>query len=298
MNYKKIYDKLVEKCKVRGLDKTSLEGYFEKHHIVPRCLGGTDDEDNFVLFTPREHVIAHRLLWKANPGNCSLMWAYTRTVNSHKGILTSREVERAKIAKSEFMSSRIVTEETKEKIRKTLTGRKIPEEVIEKRRQKMIGKPCPEEKKEILRQKRIELIESGWTMSEEARKKIGDKFRGKNISEEHKRKISEATKGKVMPPHVLAATSEYQKSLRPWEKSAAKARPDRAKVWKEADQSYLIWLKHDKPNSWAFSTIISKIHGTEYKPYHFDKLISMFKEGWIPTEDVQWLEYKEKIKNE
>ena len=102
MHYKKIYDQLVEKCKIRGLDKSVLEGYFEKHHIVPRCMEGTDDDDNLVLFTPREHVIAHRLLWKAYPDNHSLMWAYTRTVNSHKGILTSREVEKAKIAKAEL----------------------------------------------------------------------------------------------------------------------------------------------------------------------------------------------------
>ena len=298
MDYKKIYDKLVEKCKVRGLDKSVLEGYFEKHHIVPRCLGGNDDEDNLVLFTPREHVIAHRLLWKAHPDNYSLMWAYTRTVNSHKGILTSREVEKAKIVKAEFMSNREVSEETKEKIRQKLLGHKRTQESIEKGRKKQTGQRRSKETSERLSKKRKELIASGWTMPEDARKKIGDSFRGENISEEHKRKISVATKGKIMPAHVLAATSEYQKSLRPWEKSAAKARPARAKVWRDATESYEVWLEHNKPGSWAFSTIISKLHQTEYPTYHFDKLIKVFKEGWIPTEDEQWLEYKEKIKDE
>ena len=298
MDYKKIYDQLVEKCKVRGLDKSVLEGYFEKHHIVPRCMEGTDDEDNLVLFTPREHVIAHRLLWKAYPDNHSLMWAYTRTVNSHKGLLTSREVEKAKITKAEFMSSREVSEETREKIRNTLLGRKVPRDVVEKTRSKNIGKKRTKETSEKLSKKRQELLASGWTMPEDARKKIGDASRGKKRSEEHKAAISAFFKGKPKPESLRKATSEYQKSLRPWQKSAAIARPARAKVWREADSSYQVWLEHNKPNAWAFSTIISKIHDTEYKTYHFDKLIEMFKEGWIPTEDNQWLEYKEKIENE
>ena len=300
MNYKKIYDQLVEKCRVRGLDKSALEGYYEKHHIIPRCMGGSDEVENFVLFTPREHVVAHKLLWKAFPDNYSLMWAYTRTVDAHKGkgVLSSREVEKAKIAKAHYMSNREVSPETREKIRNTLLGRKVPRDVVEKTRAKNIGKKRTKETSEKLSKRRKEIIAEGWTMPEEARKKIGDAFRGKNISEEHKRKISEFNKGKVMPAHVLAATSAYQKSLRPWQKSAAIARPERAKVWYEAGDSYIVWLENGKPNSWAFSTIISKIHGTVYSNYHFEKLIEMFKDGWIPTEDQQWLEYKEKSRYE
>lgn len=36
--------------------------YFERHHIKPRCVGGSDDEDNLVLLTGREHFVAHCLL--------------------------------------------------------------------------------------------------------------------------------------------------------------------------------------------------------------------------------------------
>lgn len=75
MNYQKIYDQLVEKAKARGLDKSKHEGYFEIHHILPRCLGGSDDKENLVMFTGREHFIAHMLLWKANPGEVSLQRA-------------------------------------------------------------------------------------------------------------------------------------------------------------------------------------------------------------------------------
>lgn len=40
------------------------DGYVEKHHIKPRSIGGTDDPDNLVLLTPREHFICHWLLVK------------------------------------------------------------------------------------------------------------------------------------------------------------------------------------------------------------------------------------------
>lgn len=38
--------------------------YFETHHIVPKSLGGTDDKNNLVNLTAREHYIAHLLLVK------------------------------------------------------------------------------------------------------------------------------------------------------------------------------------------------------------------------------------------
>lgn len=291
MNYSKIYDDLVAKCVVRGLDKKVLEGYFEKHHIIPKCMGGTDKKSNFVLFTPREHVIAHRLLWKANPDNYSLMWAYTRTVNSHKGILTSREVELAKIAKSKVMSERVVSQETRDKISATLMGSIIPQEVIEKRRLKQIGQKRTQETKDKLRQKRRELIDSGWTHSEESRKKIGDATRGKKRSPEAVEKSRLAQLGKVISEEQKTQLSEYQKSLRPWQKSASLARPARARVWAQAANYYNVWVETGKPKSYSFSTICSKLENTEYSKSHFQKLVDMFHEDWIPHYDKEWIDF-------
>lgn len=42
--------------------KNQPEGYVEKHHIIPRCLGGLDTKNNIVRLTAREHFICHRLL--------------------------------------------------------------------------------------------------------------------------------------------------------------------------------------------------------------------------------------------
>jgi len=37
---------------------------YDSHHIIPKCMGGSNDKSNKVLLTPREHFIVHRLLTK------------------------------------------------------------------------------------------------------------------------------------------------------------------------------------------------------------------------------------------
>ena len=68
MNYKKHYDLLIERSKTRV-----LEGYVEKHHIIPKCLGGTDDKGNLAILTPEEHFLAHQLLIKIYPNSPPLI---------------------------------------------------------------------------------------------------------------------------------------------------------------------------------------------------------------------------------
>jgi len=70
MDYKKHYNLLIERAENR-----KLEGYSEKHHIIPRCMGGTDEKDNIVCLTPEEHFVAHQLLVKMYPDNNSLVYA-------------------------------------------------------------------------------------------------------------------------------------------------------------------------------------------------------------------------------
>ena len=70
MDYQRHYDLLIEKAKQRTTDL-----YTERHHIVPQCLGGTDDQLNLVALTPEEHYVAHQLLVKMYPENRSLVHA-------------------------------------------------------------------------------------------------------------------------------------------------------------------------------------------------------------------------------
>lgn len=70
MNYSKIYTDLVLRAKSR-----KTKGYTESHHIKPRCIGGTDEKDNLVKLTAREHFIAHLLLSKIYPEETGLILA-------------------------------------------------------------------------------------------------------------------------------------------------------------------------------------------------------------------------------
>lgn len=64
------YDFITE-CK----DKNYPEGsYLEKHHIVPRSLGGSDDEDNLILLTPEDHYTAHEWLDLMYPNTGMFSW--------------------------------------------------------------------------------------------------------------------------------------------------------------------------------------------------------------------------------
>jgi hypothetical protein len=79
MNYREIYNNLVR----RGQGRI-LEGYSEKHHIVPRCLGGTDEETNLVSLTPEEHYLCHLLLVKIHPNDIRLVRAAMFMVSSNR----------------------------------------------------------------------------------------------------------------------------------------------------------------------------------------------------------------------
>ncbi len=75
--------------------------YHERHHILPRCMQGTNDEENLIDLFAREHFIAHKLLAEENPDNDKLVYAYTcmaflRNDYEHRHELSPEEYEEAK----------------------------------------------------------------------------------------------------------------------------------------------------------------------------------------------------------
>lgn len=70
MNYLHHYTALIERARNRVLHE-----YTESHHIIPRCLLGSDDASNLVELTPEEHYVAHQLLVKIYPLNRKLLHA-------------------------------------------------------------------------------------------------------------------------------------------------------------------------------------------------------------------------------
>ena len=56
MNYQKVYNQIIERAKTR-----QLKGYTEKHHIIPKCLGGNNDKENLVEFKEEYSVLVESL---------------------------------------------------------------------------------------------------------------------------------------------------------------------------------------------------------------------------------------------
>lgn len=95
--YKQFIDNII---KTRG--RNGCQGtYFERHHITPKCLGGTNDEENLIELYAEEHFLAHKLLAQENPENEKLVNAYAMMA------FTKNEYQqRTEISPDEFASAR------------------------------------------------------------------------------------------------------------------------------------------------------------------------------------------------
>lgn len=120
--------------------------YTEKHHIIPRSMGGKDTKENLVVLTAREHYIAHLLLTKCTSGfDKRKMWfALWNMLNRDNGIRTTSKAYAAmRIKHSEFLHKELSgegnpmfgknhTEETKAKISLGGLGLKRSDETRER----------------------------------------------------------------------------------------------------------------------------------------------------------------------
>ena len=167
MNYTLIYNRLMERARTR-----SIEGYTEKHHVVPRCMGGSDDKFNLVRLTPEEHYLAHQLLVKMYPDNYSLVRAAImmmpkRPTNKLYGWLRRRFAEAQRIGQAGEFNSQYGTKwvTNGEKNRKVPKSQ-LPEEgwsegrksrIIRKRKKKQIDQEKAKRREEKKKQKVEEL---------------------------------------------------------------------------------------------------------------------------------------------
>lgn len=61
------YTQLYYSIITRGQNR-QLSGYTEKHHIIPRSMGGSNSSDNLVALTAKEHFLCHLLLTRITTG--------------------------------------------------------------------------------------------------------------------------------------------------------------------------------------------------------------------------------------
>jgi hypothetical protein len=153
--YSRWYNAIIEHRK-----NNTFSGYVERHHIVPKSLGGSNKKENIVALTAREHFICHRLLVKMTSGKdkMKMSFALRNIVNRE-----NKYQQRYKISSRTYAA---IISTTKANISKYQSGENNPyygkqhsDEVREKMRAKralqdppLLGKSHSVETKEKLRQ--------------------------------------------------------------------------------------------------------------------------------------------------
>ena len=178
MDYQKIYTNLVTRSIVRV-------GYVEKHHILPRCLGGTNDKENLIELYPEEHYLAHLLLCKIYPGNQKLLYA---AMNMTTGSMINNGKRNNKVygwLRRQYVDS--------------MSGDNNPNrrnpEIQKKAALKRVGQKRTEETKA-----RMSAAQKGRTFTEETKRNMAIAAKNRPpINEETRKKLSDRSKGRVGP---------------------------------------------------------------------------------------------------
>jgi len=185
--YSKYYFNIVTSAKARTL---AIATYVEKHHIIPRSLGGLNDADNIVKLTAREHLVCHQLLIKMTSGiqKSKMAFAAWRMVFSnrkHKRVkVTARVYESIKlemsIAAKERSKSYRHSPESKQKISESKIGKS----------------------RDVTWGDKISVANTGKKrspLSADTKEKISKSLVGKKLgplTNDHRKKVSESKKGK------------------------------------------------------------------------------------------------------
>jgi hypothetical protein len=190
MDYHKLYNNIITNAQNQTRSKNI--GYFERHHIVPQCLGGDNSKENLVLLTAREHFIVHMILIEMYPID-SYEWhklvnaasSFIRKSKNHqRHVMSARQYERIKILLSESKKGKPRPQSVKDKISKT--KQKNPYNMHDMHR-KILSNRMQGENNPMY----------GKTHSIEAREKISNARKGKPnlyVSESNRRRTGTQTK--------------------------------------------------------------------------------------------------------
>ena len=135
LTYEEFINNILE---IRGRFNCGDE-YHERHHIVPKCIGGGNETENLIDLFAREHFAAHRLLAKENPDNDKLVYAWAcmawvkNECTNERYETTPEEYEEAKTTFAKMLSEtrsgengtfygKCHTEESKKKISESHIG--------------------------------------------------------------------------------------------------------------------------------------------------------------------------------
>lgn len=143
--------------------------YHERHHIIPKCMNGNDEDSNLIDLFAKEHFIAHKLLALENPDNEKLVFAYSCMAfpksDTHKRYeLTPQEYEEARAAVSQAMKGRIFSDETRQKMSDAAKERCTEEWRLQYsksqsgKKKPTASHPCSNKTKEVIRRKNSKAV--------------------------------------------------------------------------------------------------------------------------------------------
>ena len=177
--YTRWYYNIITNVQSRTLQ---FDVYTEKHHIIPKSLGGSNDKSNLVKLLPKEHFACHRLLTKMTEGDarrkmCYAFWILTNRANHS---VSSSAYSQAKLLIQEQMRTRVITDEFREKCRSNQLGKKISDATRQALLKSNLGRKKTNEEIEKIRNS----VKNHYSTNANIRK-------GKKRTEEQKAKISE-----------------------------------------------------------------------------------------------------------
>ena len=192
--YSKLYYKITSNAKQRF-----TEGYTELHHIIPQSMGGSNDKENLVELTAREHFICHWLLVKMTEGKdrskmlyaLNGMKAENRYQQRYHTKITARVYEKYRIEHAKNHSETMKGKPAWNK------GRKLEGIELEEHRERTRNRTVDLDKRAMGQQKRIAKV-TGRKDSDEAKLKKSIALKGKPkgpMSDEEKLKRSVTQKG-------------------------------------------------------------------------------------------------------
>jgi hypothetical protein len=234
MNYERIYNQIIERAKNEAEQRIQHKkqgGYYEGHHIIPRCMGGegraaswcngiSDTRHfNIVGLTAREHFLCHWLLVRMYPDNRRISFALYSMCNSKQNkrhyhyTVSSRLFQETR----EHHWSLGLSDSTKEKIRISKTGKMFTDthkqNLSISARKKPITSVDTRQKISVALKGKKKPDDFGEKISKAKKSKVSPK-KGIKLSEEHKLKIGQANKGKVSHKKGTKLSEETKEKIR------------------------------------------------------------------------------------
>lgn len=211
MNHNKVYNDIISNAKTKNRIKLKKNQigytYYENHHIIPKCLGGLNENENLILLTAREHYICHKLLTYIYKKNPKIYNAFFRMTFDKKGNynISSKDYAYARELKS--IANNI-----------GLKGKKRSEEFCKKQSEQRKGKGNPMFGKHQSEKSKQNISKNHASHNEEHRKHLSEVLKGKNKGRKHteetKEKNRQAHLGKIPWNKGIPATEEQKEKNR------------------------------------------------------------------------------------